>query len=143
MIKTCTKLVTDLHIYRQASQNNVGLLDRQLDPDNEALRLRQEAARLHAQIAAGVDVAMPLHVTGLHGDNLYMFSSIGSFEPTSSQYVDESSDYRVCLMSVKSTYLSLLYYRMMMKVITTTDGTAATYHNFILRYGSQCCMYMS
>ena len=53
--------------------------------------------------AAGVDVAMPLHTSGLHGhysDNLYMFSSIGSFEPTSSQYVDESSDYRVCLMSI-------------------------------------------
>ena len=81
-------------------ENNVGLLDRQLDPDNEAFRLRKEAARLHAQIAAGVDVAMPLHPTSLHGADINIFSSIGSIEPTSSHYVDESSDYRVCLMLI-------------------------------------------
>jgi len=114
VLRTSPGRHTLTHVYWQVSQNNVGLLDRQLDPDNEAVRLRQEAYRLHAQIAAGVDVAMPLHISGLHGhysDNLYMFSSIGSFEPTSSQYVDESSDYRVCSMSTSFvTYWLLLFH---------------------------------
>ena len=66
------------------------------------MRLRQEAAQLHATVTYGVEVATPLVTTGnlyrsdiSNLDNSYMFSSMGSFEPSSSQY--ESSDYRVGL----------------------------------------------
>ena len=62
--------------------------------------MRQEAAQLHARITYGVEVATPLVTSGnpyrsgtSNLEHSYMFSSIGSFEPTSSQY--ESSDYRV------------------------------------------------
>lgn len=91
------------------SESYIGRLD-EPNPNSEAVQLRQEAAQLHARVTYGVEVATPLVTTGnpyqsgaSNLDNSYMFSSIGSFEPTSSQY--ESSDNRVSLMFLNLYFL--------------------------------------
>lgn len=109
------------------SASNIGRLD-EPNPNSEAVQMRQEAAQLHARITYGVEVATPL-VTGGNPyrsgtsnlEHLYMFSSNGSFEPTSSQY--ESSDYWVSFyknLTMKFMWVFLL--RMMMKVTMRTNG---------------------
>lgn len=90
-------------VLQSESGSHIGRLD-QPNPNTEAVQLRQEAAQLHARVTYGVEVATPLVTTSnpyqsgaSNLDNSYMFSSIGSFEPTSSQY--ESSDNRVSFNS--------------------------------------------